>query len=517
MKNISKIYACLFVIFLSFTNVNAANFSDNTKLIIVHPHEEFDSPPNDYAQDMIKEFGYGNSKFRLGFGVHISTFNHSEAEAIKRLRAAFDQAKKNDLPLFIHVDNEWFIGGRPDIWNWFDPKLPGYNPDNKYNVEWTGWDQPIKEYYLNWGRAIRLDHPRLCFGSPKVRNEIQRRAQDIGAELRTWLAQVGPSKKYLFAGIDPGWETGILNYSKSAGIPAEGRVNMGFCSLHHRGFSASKPPADMEKELQKAVYDFIQFESQVYSKEGLSKDQIFTHVVGFEGTPNAPVSQRSPLDTAFNSFSTPGFSLYPGAFDFNAVKSSIGNSPFAIMEAPPNQSVDDYKSWINFPNLKLIVLYSWSANMKVDKWIKNPTEPSQAQAINEAAKARQYLKLLLSNSVSQGDHTVVGIIDSVTMQGNEQIVTGWACAKNHSSPIDIHVYAGNSLIQAFKTHNVAEPGVLNACQVSGRAMLRFGVAISNNNRKVHAGKPIILFGISPFGEGNNRLGSNGKDFLIVAP
>jgi len=42
----------------------------------------------------------------------------------------------------LHCDFHVAWKNRPDLWNCFDPARPGYNPNNKSNVEWHGWNGP---------------------------------------------------------------------------------------------------------------------------------------------------------------------------------------------------------------------------------------------------------------------------------------------------------------------------------------------------------------------------------------
>ena len=98
----------------------------------------------------------GDGKTRLlGFGLPISTFEFEEQLPVL-IRRSFSAAREHDMAVMLSFDFHVAWKNRPDLWNWFDPDKPGYNPNNKDNVEWHGWDgPPNKASYLNWGGLER--------------------------------------------------------------------------------------------------------------------------------------------------------------------------------------------------------------------------------------------------------------------------------------------------------------------------------------------------------------------------
>jgi len=73
------------------------------------------------------------------------------------------------VPVLIALDGQNWWQHRPDLWNWWDPNLPGYNPSNIFNVEWTGWSptQAVKVCWRNWGSQQRVV-PAPNIASPTV-------------------------------------------------------------------------------------------------------------------------------------------------------------------------------------------------------------------------------------------------------------------------------------------------------------------------------------------------------------
>src|SRR5208283_3800062 len=106
-------------------------------------------------------------------GLPFRTFEQ-ETELPAAIHDAFQTAKKYNVAVILNFDDHFMWQNRSDLWNWFDPEKPGYNPANKENVEWSDWKgTPNKVRYLNHGSPVRLA-PCMCFSSPVLRKEITR-------------------------------------------------------------------------------------------------------------------------------------------------------------------------------------------------------------------------------------------------------------------------------------------------------------------------------------------------------
>src|SRR5579862_3356713 len=168
------------------------------------------------APDLIKtlsEQGDGRTRL-LGFGVPCATFVQ-EKQAPDTIHRAFTVARRYGLAVMLHFDFHVEWSNRPDLWNWFDPMKPGYNPDNQRNVEWFGWDgPPARARYLNWGEVQRMPPP-MCFTSKMVRAEWTRLIRDVIAPpIKKELAVLKrEGKGYLFAGILVGSEPTFDDYT----------------------------------------------------------------------------------------------------------------------------------------------------------------------------------------------------------------------------------------------------------------------------------------------------------------
>ncbi|MGO9918671.1 MAG: hypothetical protein ACLQIB_28735 [Isosphaeraceae bacterium] len=83
------------------------------------------------AAELAKRVGMkGDGKTRfLGFGLPTPTFE-IEQQLPGRIRSAFARAREQDMAVMLHFDFHLAWKHRPDLWNWFDPARPGYDPNN---------------------------------------------------------------------------------------------------------------------------------------------------------------------------------------------------------------------------------------------------------------------------------------------------------------------------------------------------------------------------------------------------
>ena len=104
--------------------------------------------------------------------------------------------------MLIQLDPITFWDNVPELWNWFDPGIPGYNEDNKANVEWTSWsmDDAVKIGWLNWGTQIRL-RPMANLFSKAYQAAVKARMDAFLSILSEWYTELPEAKKYLLIGV----------------------------------------------------------------------------------------------------------------------------------------------------------------------------------------------------------------------------------------------------------------------------------------------------------------------------
>lgn len=269
------------------------------------------------APDLIKSVGEkGDGRTRLlGFGVPCATFAQ-EKQVPENIHRAFAVARQNNLALMLHFDFHVAWDNRPDLWNWFDPKQPGYNPDNRRNVEWFGWDgPPAHARYLNHGEARRMAPP-VCFTSTAVRVEWTRLIRNIIAPtlIQEMISLERDGKAQLFAGVLVGSEPTFDDYShadpeiaKLVAADSAPAGQLGYRALLDRGYSQNNPPADIHQALGKIIQETAAFWCKTFMQVGVPSRLLYPHIpIG------VPVEVTSaPIESAFNEFSRPGWSTYP--------------------------------------------------------------------------------------------------------------------------------------------------------------------------------------------------------------
>lgn len=269
------------------------------------------------APDLIKAIGaQGDGRTRLlGFGFPCAAFAQ-EKQVPDNIHRAFAIARRYNLAVMLHFDFHIEWSNRPDLWNWFDPHKPGYNPGNRRNVEWFGWDgPPARARYLNWGEVQRMPPP-ICFTSKAVRAEWTRLIRDVIAPpLKEELAALErEGKGRLFAGILVGSEPAFDNYShtdpETAKRVAEDGAptgQLGYRALLDRGYSKDHPPAEIHAALGKVIQETVAFWCKEFVQAGFPARKLYPHIPA-----GASMETTStPVAAAFNAWSRPGWSTYP--------------------------------------------------------------------------------------------------------------------------------------------------------------------------------------------------------------
>lgn len=306
------------------------------------------------AREIVTHIGMtGDGKrAQLGFNILIAPFMMSEQDMPEIIRSAFRVARERNMALHIAIESHYHWENRPDLWNWFDPKSPGYNLNNKNNVEWMDWNgTPHPARYLNWGVPVKLP-PHMCYTSPKVRAEVERLVkQVIAPTVKTELDALKRSDKaHLFSGIIVTSEPSLDNYTnidrideKLARLMDKGKApktKLGYCALNHLGYSESKPPKDMERTLAEINRDWAELWAGQFVVAGIPSRYLYTHVAGATGMVGEPGAEltNAPLWIAFNKYARPGFTTYPvgklasGFDDIYAEVARNGNLPWGGVE-----------------------------------------------------------------------------------------------------------------------------------------------------------------------------------------
>lgn len=324
---------------------------------------------------------------RLGLTFPISYLHgppDAIAESVRRLLAL---SEKHDAPVLLALDGQNWWGFRPDLWNWWDKSAPGYNTNNRENVEWTDWepDTAVKICWRNWGRQIRV-LPAPNIAAPRVREACRPILGKLARDIKTWADKLPPEKAHLFPGIKVGWEAsiGINAYHYKEGnrfledFPndpihdpqtglkmgedfAGGVAPLGYAALTAKNWKHSG--AVNLSDHERVVSDYLDFLARTAREAGLSRDQIFTHAGGQYAPWNLHYSHR----TAVNKYSLPGWSLYnttPEQAGDLAQTVRKNKTPWCAAEwlpaaKTPMEWANAYRACLNFGNCRFVAVYNW--------------------------------------------------------------------------------------------------------------------------------------------------------------
>ena len=276
-----------------------------------------------------------NPRLRVGLSFIFNTMETPTNVLAASLRHLLASSEEAGVPVLVTFDGANWWQRRSDLWNWWDPDLPGYNPSNRFNVEWSGWgpEQAVKLGWRDWGRQHRVA-PAPNLSSPAVLAAHTAALRALIPLVEEWRQQLSPSRRWLFGGLKLGWEasigynayyypdgnqyvehwpqdeshdpTNVLAMSKGLNC---GVAQIGYAAVKTAGLKAGG--ALTGEDLGRVVGDYLEKLCRVAHECGLPADLVFTH----QGGVGAPWEQHLPFRAAFNRYSTPGWSFYGVAPD----------------------------------------------------------------------------------------------------------------------------------------------------------------------------------------------------------
>ncbi|AQQ70713.1 hypothetical protein SMSP2_01073 [Limihaloglobus sulfuriphilus] len=327
--------------------MKAANQEDDTQYIFLMraPDEgSYQGSPESINPEIFREVMSSfpkndNSRIKVGLGYIFSYLRTSQETVLASLRNFLESAQKTDTPVMIHLDGEHWWDARPDLWNWWDDSLPGYDPENRKNVEWTWWDSDyaIKISWRNWGRQLRvLPAPNLM--SPEFLEANRESIRKIIPVILDWYGQLPDSQKDLFVGVKVGHETSLGANSwyypngnelldqpesndPSSGLVTEDVLSRGVTQIGYAAIKTAgiRTEGDItEKDLYEAARRYLTFLSKEAAAAGMPRHKLFTHGVGWK-------EGELMYDAAVNEYSCPGWSFYKNAEDPMKDEAVVGN------------------------------------------------------------------------------------------------------------------------------------------------------------------------------------------------
>ena len=323
---------------------------------------------------------------RLGIGAIFSYLNESRDSCKSRVLKFLSLAQQYDIPVIVQLDGEQWWDARPDLWNWWDPGRDGYNPRNRWNVEWTGWgpEHAMKIAWRSWGSQIRvLPPPNLM--SPPYRRACHDEMRVLVPLVLHWWKQLPDDKKSLLIGIKIGWESSIgvnafyypngndlLNRPESEDlrkelkgdeVPGRGVVASGYAAVTTAGLVRSG--ALQEKDLAEIVRRHLDDLCSLAAELGVPREKMFTHVGGWK-------EEELLYDAALNRYSCPGWSFYRHASDPAEDKGvqrvlKKSDAPYWGAVEWMLMGTDDRQAWhdaitrtLSIPKCRYMCIYNWS-------------------------------------------------------------------------------------------------------------------------------------------------------------
>lgn len=384
------LYIALLMCNVKVANAQYESENNHTRYLLFNAGIDFMDPggvsPASLRAFMDNFTHKSDSEVKVGLNVIVSYLNYDITDLSDRLEQLLKSAGKTDTPLMIKLDGEQWWGGHPELWNWWDPEKPGYDPDNRQNVEWSSWSKKdaLKIAWRNWGRQIRvLPPPNLM--SPAYRKACHKAMDVLLPVIFEWWQSLPPDKKHLFAGITVGWESSIgvnafyypngndlLDQPEKrdperelvrGDVLSRGVVQIGYASIKTAGIRSSGDIT--EDDLVEVVHRHLEDLSKYVYEEGFSRDKIFTHGWGNE-------FGEKMYDAAVNRYASPGWSNYWAPEDVSeneGIMRAIEKSDatyWSLVEWLLMESRDK-ETWENaiektlfYPGCKSLIIYNWN-------------------------------------------------------------------------------------------------------------------------------------------------------------
>ncbi len=333
-----------------------------------------------------------NPRLRIGLSFVFNILQTSTnilSQSLRRFLAASDET---GVAVLIALDGQNWWHARPDLWNWWDPNSPGYDPSNVFNVEWSGWNptQAVKVCWRNWGSQHRVV-PAPNIASPKVLQAHLDGLRALVPIIVEWQHRLSPSRKWLFGGVKLGWEAGIgynaYYYPNGNGYyerwpldPSHDPTNSvnpqaGLsCGLSQLGYAAVKTAGLKDHgeitrdDIARVTQQYLEALCRQAHELGVPSEAVFTH----QGGNANPWDKHLAFWPAFNAWSNPGWSFYnldpKAAGTLDAEMGHAGRQLWAACEwwwggSNAAEWEDHFRRTLSFRDCRFICVYNWNLRM----------------------------------------------------------------------------------------------------------------------------------------------------------
>jgi len=330
---------------------------------------------------------------RFGFSTQICILRQPTEKTVEYLQNALHESQENNVPVVIRLMGDRFWDNRPDLWNWWAPDQPGYNPENIKNVEWYGWgkEHAIKMTWVKWGpgRFIPLT-PGPNLASPTFIAANKKELDVLVPILVNWYRNLPDDRKYLFGGLVFGWELqadhlgafypgyekdDIYSWRKrpredcpeTVGAP----IQLGFAAATTLGLQGGKGALLLDDTVAAIMRYYFESLADIAVAQGIPAQKIMLHGVGL-GNKNHGTLLRNHPEVV------PGWTSYYGQpLKFDYIIDSRGDQGWNAIEFGGTVALDRLENYYRH-GCKIINLYYRDAhraannNRTVRQWLGYP-------------------------------------------------------------------------------------------------------------------------------------------------
>jgi len=334
----------------------------------------------------------GNDHLRVGVSYPFSILEYPPSQLAQCITRLLNSARSADVPVLITLDGQNWWESRSDLWNWWDPNLPGFNPANRTNVEWTDWSprHAVKIGWRNWGHQVRV-RPAPNLASPRFLAEHWKAYDLLVPLIARWYRELPKDRKYLFGGLKVGWEASInvnayyypdgnrifeqspkdaakdpTDHERAMGWKS-GRPTLGYAAISTERIRTSGTPTI--EDFEKVVHRYLERLSEAAVKRGIPRHLVFTH----QGCTYAPWDKHLSFKPAMNDYSIPGWSFYSHdpaeCGSLSADLDAAGRTQWAASEwwrgaETAEQWRKRFEAGLRFKSCRFICVYNWESFKK---------------------------------------------------------------------------------------------------------------------------------------------------------
>ena len=362
--------------------------------LVMHKTDTGGPPPGDYwyqgnpssvNQTGIDEILHGIGERggptrRLAFSYSLSYLNYPLSAEQQVLSSLLALAEANDLPVLVHLDGVNWWNTRPDLWNWWDPTSPGYNPTNVDNVEWCGWNpaDAVKIGWRNWGSQIRVP-PQPNLASPIFMAAQKEKLDALIPMIAQWYQKLPPDRRYLLAGVVLGWETSTFvqfyyypdgnsyleKYPQDASHDPTGglqdSIPLGYAGLTSLGRTHGGQIT--AQDMDGVISHYLEYVTGIAAQLGLPRSKLLTHSITSTALIGPQRQQCSHGMGALTTHAMPGWSFYnDGPVAAETLLSTIDQTPWGAVEFQPfGLSVALFDRFYAYRNCRFVDVFNWES------------------------------------------------------------------------------------------------------------------------------------------------------------